>query len=171
MSRTASIISGLVTLLISMLPAFADPVSLLVGTWTVDVSKLTMPDPPNSVTMVLAGVGGGRYKMTVDIVDQGGARRHGEHIHARRHPVPSCGHRRLRRCVDDDAESANLGDGRRIRRAFGKHPSFLAVRRRQADDRNRRVARFRRHAAHKGRRLDSIEIALPASKRLASLPR
>ena len=61
MSRTASIISGLVTLLISMPPAFADPVSLLVGTWTVDVSKLTMPEPPNSVTIVLAGVGGGRY--------------------------------------------------------------------------------------------------------------
>jgi hypothetical protein len=78
MPRTASIISGLLTLLISMLPAFADPVSLLVGTWTVDVSRLTMPDPPNSVTIVLARVGGGRYKMTVDIVDQGGARRHGE---------------------------------------------------------------------------------------------
>jgi len=37
-----------------------------------------MPDPPNSVTIVLAGVGGGKYKMTVDIVDHGGATRHGE---------------------------------------------------------------------------------------------
>ena len=78
MSRTASIISGLVTLLISMVPAFADPVSLLVGTWTVDVSQLTMPDPPKGVTIVLAGVGGGKYKMTVDIVDHDGTKRHGE---------------------------------------------------------------------------------------------
>ena len=78
MSRTASIIAGLLTLLMSMVPAFADQVSLLVGTWTVDVSKLTMPDPPNSVTIVLIGVGGGKYKMTVDIVDHSGARRHGE---------------------------------------------------------------------------------------------
>ena len=78
MLRTASIVSGLVLLLISMVPAFADPVSLLVGTWTVDVSKLTMPDPPNRVTIVLADIGGGKYKMTVDIVDHSGARRHGE---------------------------------------------------------------------------------------------
>jgi hypothetical protein len=78
MSRTASLISGLLTLLLSMVPAFADQGNLLVGTWTVDVSKLTMPDPPNSVTIVLADVGGGKYKMTVDIVDHGGATRHGE---------------------------------------------------------------------------------------------
>jgi hypothetical protein len=78
MSRTASIILGLLTLLIATVPAFADQGNLLVGTWTVDVSKLTMPDPPNSVTIVLAEVGGGKYKMTVDIVDHSGATRHGE---------------------------------------------------------------------------------------------
>jgi len=78
MSRTASIISGLLMLLISVRPALSDPRNLLVGTWSVDVSKLTMTDAPKSVTLVLAEVDGGKYKMTVDIVDHDGARRHGE---------------------------------------------------------------------------------------------
>jgi hypothetical protein len=77
MSRTTSIISGLLTLLISMVPAFADQGHLLIGTWILDVSKLTMPNPPKSVTIVLADVGGGQYKMSVDIVDDNGAKRHG----------------------------------------------------------------------------------------------
>jgi hypothetical protein len=76
-SRTTSIISALLTLLISMVPAFADQGHLLIGTWTIDVLKLTMPNPPKSVTIVLADVGGGQYKMTVDIVDGDGAKRHG----------------------------------------------------------------------------------------------
>lgn len=77
MSRATLILSGLLTLLIAMPAALADPAHLLIGTWTVDVSKLTMPDPPKSVTIVLADVGGGRYKMTVNVVDHDGATRHG----------------------------------------------------------------------------------------------
>jgi hypothetical protein len=80
MSRTVSIISGLVTLLVGMMPTFAASVSLLVGTWTLDVSKLTMPEPPKSVTIVLADIGGSKYKMTVNIVDHDGTKRHGEAI-------------------------------------------------------------------------------------------
>ena len=53
-------------------------ISLLVGKWSVDASKLTMPNPPKSVTITLADVGGGRYKMSVDIVDYQGKASHGE---------------------------------------------------------------------------------------------
>lgn len=33
------------TLLIAMVPAFAGQASLLLGTWTIDVSKLNIPNP------------------------------------------------------------------------------------------------------------------------------
>lgn len=78
MSRTTSILAGLVMLLVSTVPVFADAPSLLTGTWRIDVSKLNMPSPPQSVTIVLAALGSGQYKMTVDIVDHDGSRRHGE---------------------------------------------------------------------------------------------
>jgi len=78
MSRANSIASSLLILLISTAPAFADKGHLLVGTWTIDISKLHMPNPPKSVTIVLADVGGGRYRMTVDIVDQNGTKMHGD---------------------------------------------------------------------------------------------
>lgn len=79
MSRTASMmIAGLATLLISTVPAFADSPSLLTGTWRIDVSKLTMSSPPQSVTIALAAVGHGQYRMTVNIIDHDGSTRHGE---------------------------------------------------------------------------------------------
>jgi hypothetical protein len=78
MSRITSTVSGLgMLLLISLAPASADQGSLLIGTWRIDVSKLTMPSPPKSVTIVFADVGAGRYKMNVEIVDHDGAKRHG----------------------------------------------------------------------------------------------
>ena len=80
MSRTASMIAGLVTLLIATVPAFADSPSLLIGTWRIDVSKLTMQSPPQRVTIALAAVGSGQYRMTVNIVDHDGSTRHGETI-------------------------------------------------------------------------------------------
>jgi len=77
MSRTISIIAGLATLLISTVPAFADERSLLVGTWTIDLTKLAIPSPPRNVTIVFADAAGG-YKMNVSIVDHDGSRRYGE---------------------------------------------------------------------------------------------
>ncbi len=77
MSRAPAILSGLAMLLISRVPAFADPRNLLIGTWTIDVSRLSIPSPPQRVTIVLAGVGHGQYKMTVDIVDHDGTKRNG----------------------------------------------------------------------------------------------
>jgi hypothetical protein len=77
MSRAISSICGVPILLISIVPAFADQVHLLLGTWVVDVSKLTMPNPPQRVTIVLADVGGGQYKMSVEILDHDGAKRNG----------------------------------------------------------------------------------------------
>jgi hypothetical protein len=53
---------------------------LLVGRWAVDASKLVMPNPPRSVTIVLAEAGGGKYKMSVDIVDHDGKASHGEGV-------------------------------------------------------------------------------------------
>ncbi|HUN75521.1 MAG TPA: hypothetical protein VMU40_13485 [Steroidobacteraceae bacterium] len=68
MSRaTSTILFAVLALLMCGVPAFADPAHLLTGTWKVDVSKLTIPNTPRSVTLALAHVGGDRYKMTVDI--------------------------------------------------------------------------------------------------------
>lgn len=78
MSRTASTIACLLTLLFSTIPVFADPPSLLTGTWRIDVSKLSMPSPPRSVTIALAALGNGQYQMTVNIVDHDGTTRHGK---------------------------------------------------------------------------------------------
>jgi hypothetical protein len=79
MSRTTSTVSGLVMLLLISLaaPASADQGSLLIGTWHIDVSKLTMPNPPKSVTIVFTDVGDGEYRMNVEIVDFDGGKRHG----------------------------------------------------------------------------------------------
>jgi hypothetical protein len=77
MSRPASVVTGLLVLLLSTAQARADTAHLLMGTWTVDLSKLAIPHPPKSVTIVLAAVDGGEYKMSVDIVDNDGAKRHG----------------------------------------------------------------------------------------------
>jgi hypothetical protein len=60
----------------SLMPAFAGEKHQLLGTWTVDVSKLDQADPPVSVTMVFAEGGGGRYSLSFDIVT-----RDGQHIH------------------------------------------------------------------------------------------
>ena len=159
MSRTASIISGLLTLLISIVPAFADQGHLLIGTWTIDVSKLTMPNAPKSVTIALARVGGGQYKMSVDIVDGDGAKRHGvTTFKPDGAPSPELGN------ADYDVVSMTM-PSRRIwvmgggLKASSQYPSLLAVGRRQARDRNRRDAQPRRHAAHESRFLDAFEIA------------
>lgn len=60
-------------LLSSSLAVNAADKHLLLGTWSVDVSKLTTPDPPKSVTIELAEAGDGLYKMTVTIVSSDGA--------------------------------------------------------------------------------------------------
>lgn len=80
MARTASAIVGVLILLISTVPALADQRSLLIGTWAIDAAKLALPDPPKSVTIVFSEVGGGKYKIAVNIVDHDGRTRHGESI-------------------------------------------------------------------------------------------
>jgi hypothetical protein len=67
----------LLVLLIAVMPAFAGEKHLLLGTWSVDVSKLDAPNPPASVTMVFAEAGGGSYLLSFDIVT-----RDGRNIHA-----------------------------------------------------------------------------------------
>jgi hypothetical protein len=62
----------LASLLMAASPSFAGEKHLLLGTWRVDVSKLDTPDPPASVTMVLAEAGSDSYTMTIDIVTRDG---------------------------------------------------------------------------------------------------
>jgi hypothetical protein len=64
--------------ILSVAPAFPAERHLLLGTWGVDVSKLTMPQPPRSVTIALAEAGDGKFKMTVDIVSSDGTESHAE---------------------------------------------------------------------------------------------
>jgi hypothetical protein len=73
-----SCIAGLLCVFDS--PASAAETNRLVGTWSVDASKLTMPNPPKRVTMTLADAGAGNYKMSVDIVDHQGKASHGEGV-------------------------------------------------------------------------------------------
>ena len=61
-------------------PLFADGRFSLLGTWEVEASKLTMPNAPKRVTITLSEAGGGKYKMSVDIVDYQGKASHGEGV-------------------------------------------------------------------------------------------
>ena len=61
-----------INLLLAASPSFAGEKHLLLGTWKVDVAKLDTPDPPASVTLLLAEAGNGSYTMTVDIVTRDG---------------------------------------------------------------------------------------------------
>jgi hypothetical protein len=66
--------------ILSMAPAFSGEKHLLLGTWGVEVSKLTMPQAPRSVTIALAEAGDGNFKMSVDIVSPDGTKSHAEGI-------------------------------------------------------------------------------------------
>ena len=72
---TAMLVVGL---FMTAAPISAAGKHLLLGTWDVDISKLSQPNPPKAVTIVLEEVGDGRYKMSVDIVGQDGTKSHGE---------------------------------------------------------------------------------------------
>jgi hypothetical protein len=52
--------------------------SELSGTWQVDVSKLPVPQPPKSVTLVLSELGQGMIRITIDVVGSDGATSHSE---------------------------------------------------------------------------------------------
>src|SRR5690349_5919261 len=53
--------------IVSSTAAFAVEPHKLVGTWTVDVSRIEQPNPPKSVTLTLTAADAGAYVMTVDI--------------------------------------------------------------------------------------------------------
>lgn len=76
MSRSTLLVAGLLMLMVGSIPAFAGGENLLVGTWSLDLSKFTRPDPPQRVILTLADVGGGKYKATVNIVDHDGTKRY-----------------------------------------------------------------------------------------------
>ena len=76
LTRVVTRVSLLLMLLAAAMPSISGDKHLLVGTWMVDVSKLTQPDPPASVTMTLAEAGSGEYSMSIDIVARDGAKMH-----------------------------------------------------------------------------------------------
>lgn len=76
--RIVAIVSALFMVPMLLVPVFAAGESLLVGTWTLDLSKFVMPSPPRSVTISFTDVGGGKYGMTMGIVDHDGTTRHGK---------------------------------------------------------------------------------------------
>ena len=51
---------------------------LLLGTWTIDVSKMTRPNPPKSVTIGISEVAAGMFHMTVNVISPDGTTSHGE---------------------------------------------------------------------------------------------
>ena len=76
--RKVTFVFVLLAVLVSSAPAFPGEKHLLIGTWSVDVSKLQQPDPPKSVTITFAEAGGGEYRMTVDIVSPDGTKSRAE---------------------------------------------------------------------------------------------
>lgn len=51
-------------------PAFAEPVSPLIGTWAADIDSLPIPPErrPKSVTMTYSDAGGGQWRTHVEVV-------------------------------------------------------------------------------------------------------
>ena len=76
--RAVRMLSQAVLLLMFGTLAFAGDRHLLLGKWSVDVSRLQIPDPPRSVTLELTEAGEGAYHITVDIVYSDGSKSHGE---------------------------------------------------------------------------------------------
>ena len=66
-SHAARVLYFAIVCLMFGAPSFAAEKHLLLGTWSVDVSKLQQPSPPKSVTIKLEEAGNGAYHMTVDI--------------------------------------------------------------------------------------------------------
>jgi hypothetical protein len=72
-------LSGIIFFLLTIAPtAFAADAQHFFGAWQVDVSKLPVPDPPASVTISWSDAGGGKLRMSVDIVDRRGKTSHAE---------------------------------------------------------------------------------------------
>jgi hypothetical protein len=65
-------------LLVCVSQAFAGQRHLLLGTWAIDASRMTRPNPPKSVTIAISEAAGGILHMTVDIVSPDGTTSHGE---------------------------------------------------------------------------------------------
>jgi hypothetical protein len=79
--RTAMTVLLAATLGIASAGAETPTTSPLLGIWKLDVSKLPLPPgakPPRSVTLVVAEVGQGRWKTTIDTVNADGTTRHSE---------------------------------------------------------------------------------------------
>ena len=77
-SHAARVLYFAIVCLMFGAPSFAAEKHLLLGTWSVDVSKLQQPSPPKSVTIKLEEAGNGAYHMTVDIEASDGSKSHGE---------------------------------------------------------------------------------------------
>ncbi|MEG3179286.1 hypothetical protein [Sphingomonas sp. LT1P40] len=72
----------LFTAAISAAPAVAQTPSPLLGSWTVDVSRLPIPPEarPTSVTITYSDAGGGKWKTNVDVVLKDGSKNVAESV-------------------------------------------------------------------------------------------
>ena len=76
--QSRSSMSLLAVLILWAPAALTADAHLFFGSWQVDVSKLSTPDPPAGVTITWSDAGSGKVKMSVDIKDRRGAMSHAE---------------------------------------------------------------------------------------------
>ena len=104
--------------------AFANQPHELEGTWTVDVSRLEQPNPPRSVTLVLAGADAGAFKMSIAIETPDGKVMHSEGTFK-----PDGSAVRVQGSMDVDVVSMAMPNSRTLVMGggFGGHPASSRV--------------------------------------------
>ena len=73
------VLFGLMVSLVPVLPAFAaEPVTSLLGTWTLDLEHSQIPPDqrPKSVNITYSDVGGGKWNSKVDVIGSGSGEIH-----------------------------------------------------------------------------------------------
>jgi hypothetical protein len=122
-SRRSQIVPWVLALLWSA-AAFANQPHQLAGTWMVDVSRLDQPNPPKSVTLVLAEADAGAFKMSIDIETPDG-----KVMHAGGTFKPDGTAVRVQGSMDVDVVSMAMPNSRTLVMGggFGGHPASSRV--------------------------------------------
>jgi hypothetical protein len=110
--------------LFSSAAAFANQPHQLAGTWMVDVSRLEQPNPPKSVTMILAEAEAGTFNMSIDIETPDG-----KVMHAGGPFKPDGTAVRVQGSMDVDVVSMSMPNSRTLVMGggFGGHPASSRV--------------------------------------------
>ena len=110
--------------LLSSAAAFANQPHQLAGTWMVDVSRVDQPNPPKSVTLVLAHAEAGAFKMSIAIEAPDGKVMHSEGTFK-----PDGSAVRVQGSMDVDVVSMAMPNSRTLVMGggFGGHPASSRV--------------------------------------------